>query len=129
VDPRADLPLPLPVLRVVLRRSARRERIRALAFCAVGNPESFRATLAEAGVEPAGFAAFRDHHSYRDRDLRALEESAARAGASALLTTEKDAVKLAGRTRLPLFAARIEAELLESGFVEALERRLAARAS
>jgi tetraacyldisaccharide 4'-kinase len=101
---------------------------RGFAFCAVANPESFRTTLAEAGADPAGFAAFRDHHPYRDRDVRAIEENAARAGAAALLTTEKDAVKLAGRTRLPLFAARIEAELLEAGFFEAVESRLAERA-
>ena len=100
---------------------------RAFAFCAVGNPQSFRATLSEAGVAPADFAVFRDHHAYTERDLRSLEERAERAGASVLLTTEKDAVKLAGKTALPLVAARIEAEIFEPGFEEQVDRRLAER--
>jgi len=97
------------------------------AFCAIARPEGFRATLSEAGTAPAGFAAFRDHHRYRDPDVRNLEERAARAGARVLLTTEKDAVKLSGRTRLPLFAARVEAEIFEAGFMERVLEILSAR--
>lgn len=98
------------------------------AVCAVGNPESFRATLAESGAAAAGFAAFRDHHAYSTADVRRVEESARRAGATALLTTEKDEVKLAGRTDLPLFAARVEAEIFEAGFFAHADRLLAGRA-
>ena len=97
------------------------------AVCAVGNPESFRATLAESGTAVAGFAAFRDHHAYSAADVRRIEESARRAGATALLTTEKDEVKLAGRTQLPLLAARVEAEIFEAGFFADADRRLAGR--
>jgi tetraacyldisaccharide 4'-kinase len=97
------------------------------AVCAVGNPESFRATLAESGAAAAGFAAFRDHHAYSAADVRRIEESARRAGATALLTTEKDEVKLAGRTQLPLFAARVEAEIFEAGFFADAARLLAGR--
>ncbi|HET7451861.1 MAG TPA: tetraacyldisaccharide 4'-kinase [Thermoanaerobaculia bacterium] len=98
-----------------------------LGFCAVGNPASFRETLAEAGANVADFAAFRDHHDYSDADVRKLEKRAARAGASVLLTTEKDAVKIAGPTRIPLLAARIEAEIFEPGLPERIGEIIAGR--
>ena len=99
----------------------------AFAFCAIAKPDGFRATLEEAGASVAGFAAFRDHHPYADADVRKIEERAARAGADVLLTTEKDSVKLEGRTRLPLLAARIEAEIFEPGLPERIDEILAGR--
>lgn len=96
-----------------------------LAVCAVGKPESFRATLAEAGASVAGFAPFRDHHAYSAADVRRLEARARSVGAAVLLTTEKDEVKLAGRTAWPLLAARVETEIFEPGFFDDADRRLA----
>ncbi len=93
----------------------------AFAFCAVARPESFRATLEEARAPVVGLAAFRDHHPYTDADLRKIEERADRAGAAVLVTTEKDAVKVEGRARLPLLAARIEAEVFESGLPDRVD--------
>jgi tetraacyldisaccharide 4'-kinase len=81
---------------------------RAAAFSSIARPDRFRQTLREAGVEAVAFLPFRDHHFYSDADLRRLENEARKSGASILLTTEKDLVKLAGRTRLPIAAARIE---------------------
>ena len=98
------------------------------AVCAIGNPESFRATLVESGAATAGFTAFRDHHAYSAADVRRIEESARRTAATALLTTEKDEVKLAGRTGLPVFAARVDAEIFEGGFFAHADRWLAGRA-
>ena len=98
-----------------------------LAVCAVGNPESFRSTLAEAAAPVAGFEVFRDHHAYSTADIVRLEEAARRAGAAALLTTEKDESKLAGRTSLPLFAARVEADVFEPGFFPHADRLLSRR--
>ena len=59
------------------------------AFCGLGNPAAFRATLAQAGVEPAWFEVFPDHHRYSRREV---EELLARA--AALVTTEKDWLNL-----------------------------------
>lgn len=65
------------------------------AFCGLGSPESFRATLRELGVEPALWQAFPDHHSYRRDDVEALTRWAlALPGDGVVLTTQKDAVKL-----------------------------------
>lgn len=71
----------------------------AVAFCGIAKPEGFRRTLESLGIEVVEWSAFRDHHRYRDTELRRL---AARAVArdTPLVTTEKDAARLRGR-RLP----------------------------
>ncbi|MCB1556341.1 MAG: tetraacyldisaccharide 4'-kinase [Alphaproteobacteria bacterium] len=63
------------------------------AFTGLGRPEKLRKTLESQGITLAAFQDFPDHHRYTARDLRKLQESAARYGAR-LITTEKDVVKL-----------------------------------
>lgn len=67
---------------------------RPFVFCAIAEPERFRHDLASAGVRPAGYRYFRDHHPYSANDIAALRVAAQRAGADGFVTTEKDAVKL-----------------------------------
>ena len=67
---------------------------RAGVFCGLGNPESFRRTLAAMGVDVADWIDFDDHHRYRPRELRHIAHQMAARGATALVTTEKDAVNL-----------------------------------
>ena len=88
---------------------------RAFAFCAIGNPNSFVASLAS-HAEVVGSRAFADHHAYTRDDLAALRRDAAAAGAELLVTTEKDWVKLselpaaaAGDT--PIWRLDVEAQL------------------
>lgn len=64
------------------------------AFCALGNPENFFRQLELENFDLAGTQTFPDHYFFLQRDIRELERAAARAGASELLTTAKDAVKL-----------------------------------
>jgi len=64
------------------------------AFCAVGNPNSFFEQLRNNGYELVVQKSFRDHHVYTQEDIDDLTEAATRAGAKALITTAKDAVKL-----------------------------------
>ena len=64
------------------------------AFCAVGNPPSFFAQLKKAGYALVVEKAFRDHHVYTQKDVDGLVTSAKQAGATSLITTAKDAVKL-----------------------------------
>ena len=65
-----------------------------LAFCGLGNPDSFRHTLEDLGAEVMEFVSFPDHHRYQKQDLQMLEERAKGLGVRLILTTEKDAVKL-----------------------------------
>jgi tetraacyldisaccharide 4'-kinase len=64
------------------------------AFCGLGNPASFRRTLENLGLELSDWVEFADHHRYRPREVSHLEHQATSAGASALVTTEKDSINL-----------------------------------
>jgi len=66
---------------------------RLLAFSGIGRPEKFFRTLRDAGLDVAREIGFPDHHVYRARDLDGLRGAAAAAGA-ALVTTDKDRVRL-----------------------------------
>jgi len=66
------------------------------AFCGIGNPQIFFDQLRRENYELAGEKPYRDHHRYTAADIKKLDASAERAGASYFLTTAKDAVKLAG---------------------------------
>jgi tetraacyldisaccharide 4'-kinase len=82
------------------------------AFCALGNPTSFFAHLRSVGYSLSHTRAFPDHYAYKQTDVDALVFEARRAGASALLTTAKDAVKLRSlRFDLPCYVLEIELEL------------------
>jgi len=72
---------------------------RALAFAGIARPARFQEMAEALGVEVAAFLPFRDHHAYRGFDVAAIAAAARRHGAEIALTTEKDAVRLAG---LPL---------------------------
>ena len=64
------------------------------AFCAVGNPQSFFTQLHTAGYEVVLEKTYADHHSYTQQDITHLLNETSRAGATNLITTAKDAVKL-----------------------------------
>jgi tetraacyldisaccharide 4'-kinase len=87
----------LPVLTARLAPRPGGERLegrKVLAFAGIGRPEKFFATLAGLGAELAETRAFPDHHPYGAAELRDLRERAQALGAI-LVTTEKDAVRLA----------------------------------
>ena len=64
------------------------------AFCGVGNPAGFRATVDGLGATAATFEPRPDHHAHTPAEVAALCDRAAAAGACAILCTEKDSVKL-----------------------------------
>jgi tetraacyldisaccharide 4'-kinase len=81
------------------------------AFCAIGNPASFYEHLRKDGYTLKLTRAFADHHAYTQRDIDSLISDAQGAGAWALLTTAKDAVKLRSlRFDLPCYVLEIELE-------------------
>jgi tetraacyldisaccharide 4'-kinase len=87
---------------------------RLFAFAGIAAPDGFRRTLAEAGVEEAGFARFPDHHWYSREDLRAVDAQATARGATALVTTEKDWVRLRRLPAVtrPVYVVGVRLELL-----------------
>ena len=82
-----------------------------LAFAGIAAPERLAEALAELGAIVRGVVAFPDHHRYRRQDLVAVIHRARVVGASLLVTTEKDAVRLGpaelesrGDASLPVWA-------------------------
>jgi 3-deoxy-D-manno-octulosonic-acid transferase len=67
---------------------------RAVAFCGLGNPDSFWRTLRGLGIALPARHAFPDHHRYATEELAQLAADATAAGAGALVTTEKDRANL-----------------------------------
>ncbi len=104
------------------------------AFCGIGNPEGFRRTLADVGLrQVAAFRNFPDHHHYSETDLRDLSLWAREQRATALLTTQKDLVKIphAHLDGLPLWALGVRAEFVAgeehlSGLLQDLVKRISA---
>lgn len=72
---------------------------KVLAFCGLGNPGAFFGTLEGLGADLVARVALGDHSAYRQSDLSDLEARALALGAEALITTEKDYVKLTGLER------------------------------
>ena len=66
----------------------------ALAFSAIGSPESFRCSLEHQGVEISREHRFKDHHRYRREDMDLLEASLRECGGEAMTCTEKDIYNL-----------------------------------
>jgi tetraacyldisaccharide 4'-kinase len=100
----------------------------AAAFCGIARPEQFFQGLEFAGVRLALRRAFPDHHRYTAADLDHLAKSARQAGATALITTEKDLARLGKlAATLPLKAARLRIEIEdEAAALDFLAQRLTA---
>jgi tetraacyldisaccharide 4'-kinase len=97
---------------------------KVLLFSGIASPASFQ-TLAEGvGAVVADHRVFADHHTYRAADVSALLEQADRLGAERLVTTEKDAGKVAPFLGADerVWALRLEPEVV--GGRERLERVL-----
>jgi len=113
-------PESLPVGRVIGKR--------CLGFAGIADPASFEMVAQASGAILLGFQWFRDHHPYTTEDLERLAARARALGAEALVTTEKDAVRLPSRygLRMPVWVLRIRLEILEGETAWAdLFRRLA----
>jgi tetraacyldisaccharide 4'-kinase len=72
------------------------------AFCGIGNPQAFFQDLQRWGFSTVAETAFPDHHAYRNRELVEQARRAIEAGATALLTTEKDVMNLPREWKSPV---------------------------
>ena len=98
---------------------------RVAAFCAVGNPESFFESVQRAGYEIALQKAFMDHHDYSQDEIDSLTREAEKSGATALITTAKDAVKLRALAfEMPCYVLESEISI---GEAEALRQMIFTR--
>lgn len=95
------------------------------AFCGIGNPQAFEASLVQAGMHVASFRSFADHHPYSRQDIDDLRQWSAAAGAAAIVTTQKDLVKIGLETLgdRPLWAIEIGTQIISGANL--LETKLA----
>ncbi len=101
----------------------------AVAVAGIARPEAFGATLASIGIEPVELLSFRDHEPYGPASLGRIERALEESGATTVVTTEKDAVKLDGLLSVPVFRVAVEARPVEPSFVSDLLSLLARRPS
>ncbi|MDR0511010.1 MAG: tetraacyldisaccharide 4'-kinase [Rikenellaceae bacterium] len=72
-----------------------------IALAGIGNPKPFVAHLKKR-YNVVDKLLFEDHHPYRRSDLERMRQAVAKAGGvAAIVTTEKDAVKLINRRKIP----------------------------
>jgi tetraacyldisaccharide 4'-kinase len=95
------------------------------AFCGIARPAQFFEGLDAGGVKISARTAFPDHHPYSAGDLERLALQARAAGATALVTTDKDRVRLGGLAApLPIKTVQLRIEIEnEADAVDWLVRR------
>jgi len=72
------------------------ETQRLFAVAGIARPERFFDDLRAAGLTMAGTLEFRDHHPFEPDDVRRIVDAARASGATVVVTTEKDAMRLEG---------------------------------
>lgn len=103
---------------------------RPVAFCGIARPKNFMLQLRTAGIEPAAEAVYRDHHAYTGNDIRELLALKTKSEAGGFVTTEKDAINLAGyfSALQPLVVVPVKMELADaSNAVDTMLRFLGER--
>jgi tetraacyldisaccharide 4'-kinase len=103
-------------LRLVVPRELAARRV--FAFAGLADNEQFFASLRENGLTVVATRAFQDHHRYTTADIAAIKKAALDAGAEAIVTTEKDKVKIDDRGIIAIAAEMI----IEPGVIEAIAR-------
>jgi tetraacyldisaccharide 4'-kinase len=104
------------------------------AFCGIGNPNAFFATLEKLGIRCVGRRVFDDHYHCSNTDLEDLHEQALKHQAEILLTTEKnfpDIAAINASVALPVGYLSVELAFQsgEDHVKELIEMALAGRIS
>jgi len=105
-----------PVWRLHRRMQVPRIEGPVVAFCGIARPGQFFAGLEGAGLHVASRIAFADHQRYVQHDIDCILDAARTTRAAALITTEKDRVRLAPLlssipASLPLETAGLRVEI------------------
>ncbi|HUL75848.1 MAG TPA: tetraacyldisaccharide 4'-kinase [Vicinamibacteria bacterium] len=88
----------------------------AFLLAAIARPERFERDVTGCGVAVVGRAFFRDHHRFRAADLAGVRTDARAAGADAIATTAKDAVRLpVSALDLPVLVLGLAVQIADEG--------------
>jgi len=84
---------------------------KVLAVAGIANPVRFGQSLKDAGWKVVDAMAFKDHHRYSSSDVVAIQSRMTSSGATAVFTTEKDAVRFEPHLgELPLYRVPLRVE-------------------
>jgi len=98
---------------------------KVVALSAIGNPSSFEQTLLDIGVAEVCGVRYADHHDYTMAEMQEIMQRGVDEKAYALITTEKDAVKIPpefihSNRPLPLYVLSISVHFTE-GYEDLME--------
>ncbi len=96
-----------------------------LPFSAIGNPSSFEQTIIDLGGEVVDAVRYPDHHDYTMAEMQYIMQKAVDKNVAALITTDKDAVKIPSEfihseRPLPVYVLSIEVRF-HDGYEELME--------
>ena len=101
------------------------EALRGRRVCAISGtakPRRFFEVLRDLGLEVLGEVAREDHHPWREEEL---EEIVKLPGIEAVVTTEKDAVRVpSSHHPIPIYSLRMGMKVLEEAFWDSIEDRI-----
>lgn len=99
---------------------------KGIACAGIADPASFFHDLIDAGLELSATLAFRDHCRYDEQERAAIRHAVTAHGADYLITTEKDAVKLAVDFDISIaaYAAVLGLEIFDADRLEAAFEKL-----
>ena len=83
-------------------------------ICGIAMPESFESALVSLGAKIAVSKSYTDHHRFTVREIENFMRRCGRRGLSAIVTTEKDAVRIPRilEPEVPIYYLRVEIEIL-----------------
>lgn len=108
-----------PILHAALEPAGIAPEGKLVAFAGLARPEKFFDTLEAMGAEVAEAVPFADHHAFSPDDLRLLQQIAAERNAR-LITTEKDAARLAPEHRARVAVLPVTARFSDAARLDAL---------
>jgi tetraacyldisaccharide 4'-kinase len=81
-----------------------------LAFAGIARSDAFRQTVVDLGAELRGWYSFRDHHPFQADDIDAIVNEGCQKGVAALVTTDKDRIRIHDDwiRKLPLLVIGVE---------------------
>lgn len=96
------------------------------AFCGIGQPQLFQKTLAVENLKISGFMPLRDHQTFTSSLIKKINAKAKSSGASAIITTEKDLVKMRKEQfDFPVFSLQMKVQV-DTDFVDYLDKEIVA---
>lgn len=102
---------------------------KVLSFCALGNPSSFEQTIKGIGAAVVEGVRYPDHYNYTMIEMQTIMDMAIEQEVDAVVTTEKDAVKIPSEfiysdRPLPLYVLGIEVKITvgEQEFMELVKK-------